>query len=495
MISTHPPVAVPTAAEAQRQLALVFLPALAVFAVCLADPSIFVDGDTNWHVAVGRWILAHRAVPHVDHFSYTFAGKPWVADEWGSEALFAAAYLAAGWSGVALITAIAMSVMMAVIALETAPRLPVVAGALSVALPFMTLWPMVLARPHILALPALALWVAGLLRARRAGRTPALWLLAVMLVWANLHGSYLFGVGLVGVFGLEAALDAPDRRIATLIRWGAFGFAAWAVAGLTPNGLDGLISPFRKLAMGSLSVIGEWKPADFAKPSVFEISLMVTLFAILWRGVRLNAVRTGLLLTLLAMALQHVRHEALLSVVAPMLLAGPLGRALSPNGPEAAPPLWRASLRELAAPLAVVALLFLGLSVWRVARALVRVDNGATPIAALAHVPPALAGQPVFNSYDFGGWLTFNGVRDFIDGRNDMFGDAFMKNYLAVERDADPAAVAATFLRWKIAWVIVPPNTRLGQMLDRTPGWRRLYSDKFAVVWVRTDALAAPASR
>jgi hypothetical protein len=206
----------------------------------------------------------------------------------------------------------------------------------------------------------------------------------------------------------------------------------------------------------------------------------------------LNAVRTGLLLLLLAMALQHVRHEALLSVVAPMLLAGPLGQAQAPDRP-AAPPLWRASLRELGAPLAVIALLFLGLTGWRVAQPVVRVDNDVTPIAALAHVPPALAAQPVLNSYDFGGWLVFNGVPDFIDGRNDMYGDAFMKTYLAVERDGDPAAVTATFLRWKIAWVIVPPDTRLGQLLDRTPGWRRLYADKFAVVWARTDALAAAA--
>ncbi|HTX48937.1 MAG TPA: hypothetical protein VME40_06050, partial [Caulobacteraceae bacterium] len=475
MTSTHPPGGAPTADQAQRQLALVFLPALAVFAACLADPTIFVDGDTNWHVAVGRWILAHRAVPHVDLFSYTFAGKPWVADEWGSEALFGAAYLALGWSGVALVTAVAMAVTIATIAVETAPRLPLLAATASVALPFATIWPMLLARPHILALPALALWVAGLLRARRAGRTPALWLLAVMLVWANLHGSYLFGVVLVGVFGLEAALDAPGRRLATLLRWAVFGVAAWAVAGLTPNGLDGLISPFRKLGMGSLGVIGEWKPADFSKPSLFEACLMLTVFVLVWRGVRLNAVRTGLLLLMLAMALQHVRYESLLAVTAAMLLASPLGRALTPDAPETAPPLWRAAARDVTAPLAVIALLFLGLAVWRAAWPVVRTENRATPIAALAHVPPVLAAQPVFNSYDFGGWLVFNGVRDFIDGRNDMYGDAFMRNYLAVERDADPPAVTATFTRWKIAWVILPPGARLGQLLDRTPGWRRLY--------------------
>src|SRR5271170_6083240 len=96
----------PAAAEWRRQAALVFLPALAVFVACLLDPAVFADGDTSWHIAAGRWILAHRAVPPVDPFSFTFAGKPWVAHEWGAEVVLALAWLASGWSGVVLITAL-----------------------------------------------------------------------------------------------------------------------------------------------------------------------------------------------------------------------------------------------------------------------------------------------------------------------------------------------------------------------------------------------------
>ena len=49
---------------------------------------VFIDGDTNWHVAAGRWILAHHLVPATDPFSFTFTGKPWVAHEWVRERLF-----------------------------------------------------------------------------------------------------------------------------------------------------------------------------------------------------------------------------------------------------------------------------------------------------------------------------------------------------------------------------------------------------------------------
>ena len=495
MASIDPPAIAPAAAAAgdaewRRQLALIFLPALAIFAVCLTAPTLFADGDTNWHVGAGRWMLAHGAAPRVDPFSYTFAGKPWLADEWGSSVLLALAYGAAGWSGVAILTGFAVALNVAVVAAEIAPRLGTLTVIATLGLLIAVIWPLVLARPHILALPLTAIWLAGLLRARRAGRSPPLWLLAVMALWANLHGSYLFGVGLVGVFGLEAALETPGRRLSTLARWAWFGLAAAASALLTPNGVAGLISPFRKLLMGALADIGEWKPADFTHPTPFEIALIMTLFVALYRGVRMGAVRAGLLLLLLAMALQHQRHESLLAVGAAMLLAEPLARALEPQRAARAPSLWSAPAQEIAAPLLVIALLFAGLIAWRVSRPIVRADNRATPVEALAHVPPALAAQPVLNFYDFGGWLIFKGVRDFIDGRNDMYGDAFVKNYIAVERDADPVAVAATFSRWKIAWTILPPTSKLAALLDRTPGWRRLYSDKYAVVQARSDALA-----
>jgi hypothetical protein len=64
----------------QRDLALVVLPAFGLFALGMGRNSQFMfgDGDTNWHIATGRWILAHGAVPATDPFSYTAAGQSWV---------------------------------------------------------------------------------------------------------------------------------------------------------------------------------------------------------------------------------------------------------------------------------------------------------------------------------------------------------------------------------------------------------------------------------
>src|SRR5881628_3588672 len=83
-----------------------FVAVLLIPAVLGSSLTIFNDGDVSWHIATGQWILAHRAIPHSDPFSFTWAGKPWVPIEWLSEVFYAAAFRLAAYAGVAaLVTA------------------------------------------------------------------------------------------------------------------------------------------------------------------------------------------------------------------------------------------------------------------------------------------------------------------------------------------------------------------------------------------------------
>ena len=65
---------------------------LIVPAIIGSSLTIFNDGDVHWHIAAGQWMLDHQAVLRADPFSFTAAGKPWTAFEWGSQLLFGAAH-------------------------------------------------------------------------------------------------------------------------------------------------------------------------------------------------------------------------------------------------------------------------------------------------------------------------------------------------------------------------------------------------------------------
>ncbi|MDB5459301.1 MAG: hypothetical protein JWO72_1042, partial [Caulobacteraceae bacterium] len=133
---------------------------------------------------------------------------------------------------------------------------------------------------------------------------------------------------------------------------------------------------------------------------------------------------------------------------------------------------------------ALAVCLGLGLAAARVSAPIVRGDARVSPVAALARVPADLRARPVFNSYGLGGYLIFNGVRPFIDGRTDMYGDAFNARYDAAAGQ-ERAALDAVLQDDRIAWTMLDPAAPAVRWLDAESGWRRLYADRYAVIHVR----------
>ena len=458
--------------------------ATALFALAAFSPAVLGDGDTFSHLAAGEWIIAHGAAPRADPFSHSMGGAPWIAHEWLSEALLTLAFRLGGWAGVALITGAAAAGAALIVGLTAARELrgaPLLA-TVGLGLGLMTVG--LLARPHVLALPIAAAWSAGLLTARDRGRAPPLALVPLMTAWANMHGGFIFGLMLIGPFALEATAESPaGARLATARAWTLFGLAALVAALINPYGVEALILPFRLMGIENLSRISEWRPQDFSHPGTMELALLMLIGLTLTRPFAMPPVRAALLVALVAMALQHSRHQVLLGILAPMLLARPIAAAV--GGGRIVGDQRRVVGTALTATLAAA----LAISGARLLAPIERVDGSAAPISALKAVPPDLRAKPVINDYGFGGYLIFSHVRPFIDARAELYGDPMLSLYDKLQA-GDPATIESTLERYDIAWAIFPPDARIVAILDRTPGWRRLYSDATAVVQVRSGVAA-----
>jgi hypothetical protein len=394
----------------------------------------------------------------------------------------------AGWSGVVVLIGAVAAGALVVVGRQLSRWLEPLSVVAALGLSLVLLAPHMLARPHMLALAPLAVWASELLQARREARTPGLWTLPLMTLWANLHGSYIFGLAISAPFALEALLADSGGRIAIALRWGAFLAGSTVAAMLTPYGLAGLVHPFELLGMTTLKWVAEWRPASFATPTPLEFALIFTAFVCIYRGVRMPWLRLALLLGLLHLALSHIRQEMMLAIVAPLLLAEPLAKAL--GSPKVGRPLsWGVGSSRAPGALAL-ALPLLLLAAARLAIPAARSDSTTAPVSALAHVPASLAAQPVFNDYAFGGWLIYAGIRPFIDGRNDLYGDDLMRRYAAAESDADPSVSDATLRRYGAVWTVLTPQSPLARRLAHDPAWRRLYADRWAAIDVRRTALA-----
>ena len=456
--------------------ALIAIPAILAFAVTLFAPQVMSDGDSYWHVAAGQWMLDHHQVIRTDSFSYTFAGKPWDTHEWLSEVVMALAYRAAGWAGVLALTGAAAASIMGLTAQRLTRSLTLTGTVLALALVAACLAPNLLARPHFLALPFLMLWTGALLDARAQGRAPSLGWLALMVLWANAHGSFLFGLALICPFALEALLAEPKAWRKTVKDWGLFGIGSGLAALLTPHGLDGLLFPLKLGAMSSLSSLVEWRSPDFQHLPPVEIALLAGLYILLSQGVKVPPIRLILLLVLLYMTLGHARHETLLVLIGAPLIAELMGGGAAGEAVES-----RSS--GLAASGAVMACAAVLLSV-KLLLPVPPADSSVSPFSALAHVPEALRRQPVLNHYDLGGYLIFRGVKTFIDGRTDMYGDAFNARYDAIMRPGKAAFDKAVH-DYGISWTFLPPSSPLVPLLESSPDWRRLYADRYAVIDVK----------
>jgi hypothetical protein len=96
--------------------------------------SLLRDSDTYWHITVGQWIIDHRAVPHVDLFSFTMRGAPWITSAWLSEVLYFAAFKLAEWRGPAVLAALSASVAIFLLTHLLLKRLPNIPVAIAVLL-------------------------------------------------------------------------------------------------------------------------------------------------------------------------------------------------------------------------------------------------------------------------------------------------------------------------------------------------------------------------
>ena len=461
----------------------------------LGSPAALLhDPDTYLHIAAGRWMLARHSLPWSDPWSHSMPGAPWVPSEWLGEISLALSYEAGGWGAVIVLTAAGFALATALLAaflLRRLPPLPAVIASLAGA---MLVLPHLLARPHVLALPTLVAWCGALLAARDDERGPPWWALPVMALWANLHGSFMFGLALAGFLGGEAVLCPANGqgRLAEAKRWSLFVAAAVAAALCNPNGVAALLQPLRLVAMPALqSGFVEWAPADPVKFPALEGWLLGVVALGFALRTRPPWTRLLLLLGLFHMALAHVRHADLLGLVGALAVAAALGPALTRLlQPAVGSPVSRAAA-ALARPArlpacALILALALAASLPALLHPPARPGDGVTPQAALAAARRLGVTGPVFNSESYGGYLIFSGVPVFIDGRIEMYGNDFLAAYIAAEQGDGPA-LAKLLDRYRIAWTLLRAGSPAVAAFDRLPGWRRAYADDQAVIHVRVD--------
>jgi len=319
----------------------------------------------------------------------------------------------------------------------------------------------------VLVWPIAAGWTALLLRSLETDRPPPLWSALLLVLWTNMHGSFPLAILIAGAIAVDALRTAEWK---TWPQWAAFLAVSIVAVMLNANGLPGILQPFHVAHLQMLPSIAEWQPSTPRVTPQFYAVLLLGLGAMLWNGVKVPLGRLVLLLLLLALAFSQVRHQSWLAIVAALVLPSLFGS--------------RGEFASSAKPYLAAAFALLAIRAWF---PLEPPENSANPRSLIAAVPPGLRTQPVLNGYTFGGPLILAGIKPFIDGRAEMYGDRFFADYVKII-DGDSASFDRAVARYNIRWTMTPAgDLPLLKLLDSSRNWRRIHADRVGVIHVRID--------
>jgi hypothetical protein len=474
------------------------LMAVLLIAIALAGAeSRLIDPDTWWHITMGEQILKTHTWPTSDTYSFTARGAHWIAYEWLGEVLLALPARFGGLVGLAWFQkamVVLLSLLIYVYAYLVSRNSKAACIACVMVLP---LAPVAFTlRPQLFGYIFLLLTLICVQRFR-SGHEKALWFLPpLFLVWANTHGTFVFGLLVIGVHWITALvsfragglvgqqLPAPQRikLLVTLL---------WCILALliTPYGSQIAANPFEMAVAQPLNIanIMEWQPLSLA--NAVGVYIVVFAAALFLAQVIFSLTYTlqdmVLLLFSLYAAFAHLRFAMLFILFTAPIVARIFARWVPPYDP-AKDKYWLNA--------AIITLVILGMMKFRPSERQLEARVAADyPVQAVKYLREHPQPTGMFNEYGWGGYLISQlgpAQLVFIDGRADLYEySGVFPDYMQASSGQPPAL--RILARHDIRACVLDRSSALAALLAQSPGWRQDYSDRLSQIFVRAD-LARP---
>ena len=471
----------------------ILLIAIFLGALLLGPRMLSLDSDLGRHLTLGGFMLETRTIPTTDILSFTRDGEPRPPYEWLTQVLFASANSLLGLDGVMLLCAGIIAAGFVILYNDAArrSRMPLTAllivilaaGASSLH------W---LPRPHVMTFLFLAIWLERLERVHR-GESVSLWQFPLlMLVWANAHGGFIFGMlawlAYAAGWGWEKLRGKSNWQEGK--QWATIGAFSLIASFLTPSGWGNWQAVLSNNSPYILNRTVETMPADFSSAGTWPFALLIGMGIIIILATRRtqSASHIFLLGGFALLGLLMARNIPLFAIASAPILSEGLGTLLGRV------PRWKqieANIAALESPLrgavwpiivSVGIAVFLGSRYQVQKEALTRFDARVFPVAAADWLVQNPQSGNMFNDFNWGGYLLYRLWPDekvFLDSQTDFYGEALVQEYETAWTAAEgwDAVLDAYAVDWAILPVAAPLTTRLQET-----GWTVLYEDKTAII-------------
>lgn len=455
------------------------------------------DGDTGYHIRAGKWILDNLAIPRHDIFSFHSPAIPWTAHEWLSEIIMALIHQVSGLTGIVVfftfLIALTFYLLFRMIRNEGGNILTALFVVLLACAASQVHW---LARPHVFSLLLLLFWYQILEEYRNGTRKRLYFLPLIMLFWVNLHGGYLAGFMLLGIYmagEIPAALSRSSKDNAeALQRFKHLFFTmliCLPVACLNPYGYHILLFPFKLVSNKFImDHVSEFMSPNFHEPSPFKYLLLLLITVLAASRKRLSVKDLLLLLVFINMSLYSVRYITLFAIIAAPILVRQLDILLNDSHGRLANALKLRAENIGRVDNAAGGILWPILAVLSVTGAVslsvihYGFDPQKKPVAAVRYLEKANLKGNMFNDDEFGDYLIYASwprYKVFFDGRSDMYGTERLKEYIKVIYFDEGWEEILT--KYKIDWIFFKTDSPLSRYLVERKDWALIYQDKLCI--------------
>ncbi|HUP64932.1 MAG TPA: hypothetical protein VM557_06610 [Thermoanaerobaculia bacterium] len=389
--------------------------------------------DAFWHLATGRWILEHRALPSTDPFALASDPIPWHNGQWLFQILLEALFRAGGEAAMSVMRAVVVAILFLWLLRRSTAVASFPAAVILCSIAFAGADHRLGVRPELFAIVLTAMAVSLALDALTPRRVFVLTLLTI--VWINVHPSALLAPVIASI-GLMGCLIGGARSRADLRMPLAAVALTTAALIVNPWGWRAIVDPLRltALASGSSFVNLEWLPSS---PRIFPLLYLAIAGGVVfllaeWRArdereeadfrLRASLAARGLFFLLFTvLAIRWVRGQGYFFVTLPLLLA-----------PAAAQ--WKSRVLPVAAATTAIAALLIipmrrGIGLGA--------DPSLFPVAAVRQLEATGLRGNIFNADQFGGYLIWKlGERRVLtDGRNELY-RTFLEEMKAAREDS-----------------------------------------------------------
>ena len=477
---------------------------LLLFLSIAKGQALLADGDTGWHIRTGEFILRTHSVPKYDIFSFIAPPLPWTAHEWLSEVIMALVHKIYGLTGIVFFFAFVISLIyylqFRILKSYGINILAVTAAMLLALMPSEVHW---LARPHIFSLLFMLIWYCLMDDYQYRDKKYIFVLPLVMLVWVNLHAGFIIGFVICAIYlagNVLQSLLAPNGGKAVFKRKAASICAVAAISLLAslanPRGYEVLLYPFRlTFSKFTMDHIIEFLSPDFHRQALFQLLIFFLIAVLALSKKRLNIIETALLAVFLEMSLYSVRYLPVFAIVATPILAKQVSYLLkesktSPavlirekaDGIAAIDGAARGFLWPALTVLLVAALIATGKLEYRFSEYM----QPEKPITAVKFLQKVPVRGNMFNSLEFGDYVDYAAwpqYKVFFDGRMDMFGEKKFKEYMLVSSIGP--GWRNILRKYNVNWIFFSADSLLCRRLRTVKGWKLIYTDKVADIFVR----------